>query len=90
MEPSYRIDLEHDPAERTLPWTARVVRLADDTHVKSEWGTTRAEAFENAQTYVRALATPKERTTSVYVNEDGEIHAAAPELVAERIVDGRR
>ena len=90
MEPSYRIDLEHDPTDRTLPWTAKIIRLADDTHVKSEWGSTRIEAFEHAQTWVRAKATKPERTTSLYVDEDGEIHLATPAAVADRIMDGRQ
>ena len=77
MEPTYRIDLEHDPAELTLPWTARIFRLADDTHVKSAWGTTRVEAFENAQRWVRAKSTVPERASAVFVTEDGAIHSGA-------------
>jgi hypothetical protein len=87
MEPTYRIDLEHDPADRTLPWTARIVRLSDDTHVKSEWGTTRTEAFDNAQSWVRAKAATPERPSSVHVTEDGEIHTATPVEVAAKIVN---
>jgi len=90
MEPSYRIDLEHDPTELTLPWRAKIIRCADDTHVKSVFGTTRTDAFEAAQAWVRAKAETPERTTSLYVDEDGEIHLATPAAVADQIVDGRQ
>lgn len=72
-EPTYRIDLEHDPAERTIPWTAAIVRIAGEEWERSFYGETRDDALAQAQEWARLKAQPAEPRQSVYLTEDGEL-----------------
>jgi hypothetical protein len=82
MEPTYRVDLEHEPTEAMIPWTARITRLSDGEYLKAVYGSTRNEAFESAQSWIKAKSTPPERGATVYMTEDGEI-ASGPALSRE-------
>ena len=70
-EPTYRVDLTHNPAD-LYPWRAVIVRLSDDTEIKSCVDGSREEAFAEAVRIVHAINHP-ERPSSVYLSEDGDL-----------------
>ena len=70
-EPTYRVDLTHDPSQM-YQWRAAVIRLADDEELKGLVADSREEAFTLALQYVVALRSP-ERSSSVYLSEDGDL-----------------
>ena len=70
-EPTYRVDLTHNPGEM-YPWRAAVVRLADEEELRGLVADSREEAFALALQYVVGLRNP-ERSTSVYLSEDGDL-----------------
>lgn len=74
-EPTYRVELQHDPAEiKPCQWAARIYRVADDVQVAStQWGETREASFDAAQEIVRRMAVPPEDPSTVYLTEDGDI-----------------
>jgi hypothetical protein len=72
-EPTYRVDLSHDPGA-TLPWKATVVRLSDDWKMRTfETSMGREEAFSKALAYVVAFNQDPEPDHSVYLSEDGDL-----------------
>lgn len=77
-EPTYRIELTHDPASGTAslgcPWRAHVYRITDDEVMTVEYGSTRERAFDNAQAWARSAATVPESPSTVCLTEDGDIH----------------
>ena len=70
-EPTYRVDLTHNPGEM-YPWRAAVVRLSDDEPLRVLVAESREEAFALALRYVVALKHP-EHASSVYLSEDGDL-----------------
>ena len=70
-EPTYRVDLTHDPA-LMYPWRAAVVRLSDDQELRGLVADSRQEAFELALQYVVSIRNP-EHSSSVYLSEDGDL-----------------
>ena len=72
-EPTYRIELTHEPQYPSIPWSARIIRLSDGDHIRTENGQTREEAFDKAQHTVRAMQNP-ESPSVVFLTEDGDIH----------------
>ena len=72
-EPTYRIELQHEPQYTQVPWSARIYRISDDEMIGRGDGSTRVEAFDAAQAQVRALRIT-EAPSTVYLTEDGDIH----------------
>lgn len=72
-EPTYLIRVIHDPTSLTLPYEARITRLADDSHAATRWGTSAEEAVKAAQAFIRAEASQREPERTYYADEDGTI-----------------
>ena len=73
-EPTYRVELDHDPTEiEPCKWHARVFRITDDEQVHSTWGGTLEQAFDAAQEWCRASLADPEPSRTVYLTEDGDI-----------------
>lgn len=72
-EPTYLIRVAHDPTELTLPYEAKITRLADDSHAATRWGTSVEEAVQAAQAWIRAKATEPQEPLELYADEDGTI-----------------
>ena len=74
-EPTYRIELTHDPASASaVCWTAKVYAVADDSYAITEfYGASREDAFDRAQTWLRAKSLPPEPGSTVFLTEDGEL-----------------
>lgn len=72
-EPTYRVELRHTPEDADWPWSASVVRIADELPLFVRCGSSREQAFERAKEAVRR-ASAQEPPSDVYLTEDGEIH----------------
>ena len=74
-EPTYRVDLTHNPADGSnVCWTARVFRPSQqDEHVHVTWGSSREEAFDLAQLWIKANTIAPQPPSTVYLTEDGDI-----------------
>lgn len=70
-EPTYRVDLSHDPSQ-IYPWRASIVRLADEQELRGLVADSREDAFALAVKYVHGLNQPQ-RPSSVYLSEDGDL-----------------
>lgn len=71
-EPSYRIDVEHDPGNDDLPFDAHIYRLSDNVRVATRWGVTSALATQRALEWIAAQNADKQPSTTVYATETGE------------------
>lgn len=73
-EPTYRVDLIHYPANGSaVQWGADITRVATDELIMCVHAATREAAFDNAQEWVKAQAAEPERSSTVYLTEDGDI-----------------
>ena len=73
-EPTYRVDLTHLPANgEAVQWCADISRVATDELIMCTHGASREQAFENAQEWVKAQSAEPERSSTVYLTEDGDI-----------------
>jgi len=72
-EPTYLIELRHDPHGGILSWDAIITRLSDNERVHTAWGTTREEATAKAQAWIRDESQPRREGSQVFAGEDGEL-----------------
>lgn len=71
-EPSYRIEVIHDPSTPELPYDAAVYRLTDNARVATKWGTTREIATRRALDWIVNENSEREPNTTIYATETGE------------------
>ena len=74
-EPTYRVELQHDPSEISgLEWSARIYRISDGEQAfVTQWAGSREDAFDRAQGIVRRVAAGGESPSTVLLTEDGDI-----------------
>jgi hypothetical protein len=72
-EPTYKIEVSHDPHSPVLPYDAKVCRVSDGEHVVTRWGTTAIEATKAAQAWIVAEHSPAEPSTTLYASESGDL-----------------
>lgn len=72
-EPTYRVELVHNPVNEAWPWEAVIYRVADDEYMAARLGVTRQDACENAQSWARAASMEAEARSVVMLTEDGDI-----------------
>lgn len=81
-EPTYRIEVAHDPTARLGQFDYRVFRLSDDRVVaQGYWQPSREAAYEAARESIKRLR-GQENTTTIYAHEDGT-EAPAPAVTPE-------
>ena len=73
MEPTYRIELKHDPHSETLPWDARIYLDGEALWLHTCYGATQDDALTAAQAWVRAEQSPRLPGRTVYATEDGDL-----------------
>lgn len=69
-EPTYRIDIEHRPAEPTFKWIGSVYRISDDHYLTSEIGVTEQEAVQAAFQWIKVQGEQRE-PYSLHADEEG-------------------
>jgi hypothetical protein len=72
-EPTYRIEVQHDPHLTHEPWTARIYRLSDDAWRQTAWGETKDAAILNARGWIALEDAPRAPVEHVYANESGDL-----------------
>ena len=74
-EPTYRVELAHDPTEpEVFQWSARVIRLSDESQMCARFGASREEAFAGGQSWIQMYHHAERQAPSeVYLTEDGSI-----------------
>jgi hypothetical protein len=74
-EPTYRIDVTHEPDPRfpNVPWTARVTRLSDGEQIAARSAGSKPEAIAAARESIAAALTPVEPPEAIFTSEDGQI-----------------
>ena len=81
-EPTYRIELSHHPENGSaVEWQAAVYSVAEYDPVlpymsslHNCYAGTREDAFNDAQTWVKAKSREPLAPSTVFLTEDGEIH----------------
>jgi len=71
-DPTYRIDVEHDPSDRAFPWKARVWRISDDQIVAARVGDTAEQVTTLARETVYEMTHLQAAPFTVYVDDDGQ------------------
>jgi hypothetical protein len=70
-DPTYRIDVTHDPHSELLAWDATVTRLSDGQIVRMLHAATMQQAMEDAREAVRLETHARQEGVSVEVDDDG-------------------
>jgi len=71
-EPTYRIELEHQPQWKSEPWQFTVRAQSDDSMVTMGWGSTKAKAIEHGREAIARMHR-QEPSETVYATETGEL-----------------
>jgi len=71
-EPTYRIELEHEPQWTQEPWHYYVWDIGAETLLHTGWGKTREQAMDRAQESIRSQNF-KQVSSTVYATETGDL-----------------
>lgn len=70
-DPTYRIDVEHKPANEHIKWVSKIIRLSDERLIEVCTGTTSDLALTAAQEWL-AAENGKVAGFSLFVDDDGQ------------------
>lgn len=75
-EPTYRIEIEHKPADPMFTYQAIAYRISDDELACVHSADSATEAVNGVRDKIRLLANAEPPRQPVYVDDDGNLTAA--------------